>query len=108
ALTVSPSCTWIARTTPVSNGWMTLLRPLGMILPVAVATMSTLPRQAQATASTNTAMIVAPIARALSRRQAIGGGALGPGDPRRSAGKHHCPQSDRGSGLSDGEIGRGH
>ena len=63
ALTVSPSCTWIARTTPVSNGWMTLVRPLGMILPGAVATMSTVPRQAQASASTNTMMIVAPIAR---------------------------------------------
>src|SRR5216683_2625638 len=63
ALTVSPSCTWIARTTPISKGWMTLVRPLGMILPEAVATMSTVPRQAQASASTNAAMIVAPIAR---------------------------------------------
>src|SRR5437660_3403362 len=42
---------------------MTFVRPLGMILPEAVATMSTVPRQAQASASTNTAMIVAPIAR---------------------------------------------
>ena len=28
-----PSRTWIARTTPVSNGWMTLVRPVGTILP---------------------------------------------------------------------------
>ena len=28
-----PSCTRIARTTPVSNGCMVLVRPLGMILP---------------------------------------------------------------------------
>ena len=43
--------TWIARTTPVSNGWMTLVRPLGTILPVAEATMSIVPQDAQASAS---------------------------------------------------------
>src|SRR6266576_519074 len=42
---------------------MTLVRPLGIILPEAVATMSTVPRQAQATARTKNAMTVAPIAR---------------------------------------------
>ena len=35
----------------------------GMILPGAVATMSTVPKQAQASASRTAAMIVAPIAR---------------------------------------------
>src|SRR5712691_1309215 len=42
---------------------MVFVRPLGMILPGALATMSTVPRQAQASANTNTAMIVTPIAR---------------------------------------------
>ena len=28
ALTICPSWTWMARTTPVSNGWITLVRPL--------------------------------------------------------------------------------
>jgi hypothetical protein len=42
---------------------MTFVRPLGMILPCAVATISTLPMQAQPNARTNTAMIVAPMAR---------------------------------------------
>ena len=46
----------MARTTPVSKGWMILVRPLGMILPGATATISTLPRQAQASASEKTAM----------------------------------------------------
>src|SRR5215471_18065590 len=55
ALTLCPSRTWIARTTPVSNGWMTLLRPLGMIFPVADATMSILPNVAQASARQNMA-----------------------------------------------------
>src|SRR5450759_2418414 len=63
ALTLCPSRTWIALTTPVSNGWITLVRPLGMILPVAVATISTLPNVAQISARQNRAMIVAPIAR---------------------------------------------
>ena len=35
ALTLCPSRTWMARTTPVSNGWMILVRPVGMILPGA-------------------------------------------------------------------------
>src|SRR5712691_894078 len=63
ALTLCPSCTWIARTTPVSNGWMTLVRPLGMIFPGADATMSISPRHAQAKARQNSAMIAKPIAR---------------------------------------------
>ena len=41
------------RTTPVSNGWMTLVRPLGTIFPLAAATMSIVPHQAQASAAQN-------------------------------------------------------
>ena len=63
ALTLWPSCTWMARTTPVSNGWMILVRPLGTILPGAEATMSIVPDQAQASAAQNSTMMVAPIAR---------------------------------------------
>src|SRR5262249_7705813 len=63
ALTLCPSRTWIARTTPVSNGWMTLVRPLGMIFPGAAAMISTSPSDAQAKAKPNSAMIVTPIAR---------------------------------------------
>src|SRR5215468_7427042 len=51
------------RTTPVSNGWMTLVRPLGTIFPVADATMSIVPNQAQTSAAQNSRMMVAPIAR---------------------------------------------
>src|SRR5262245_45895827 len=51
------------RTTPVSNGWITLVRPLGTIFPVAEATMSIVPVQAQISATQNKAMIVAPTAR---------------------------------------------
>ena len=57
-LTLWPSRTWIARTTPVSNGWMVLVRPVGMILPGATATMSTVPMLAQAIAAANTATTV--------------------------------------------------
>src|SRR5437667_5915561 len=53
----------MARTTPISKAWMSLVRPLGMILPRAVATISTLPTEAQTSAAQNTEMIVAPIAR---------------------------------------------
>src|SRR5262249_50810381 len=63
ALTLCPSRTWMARTTPVSNGWMTLVRPLGMIFPGAAAMMSTSPSDAQAKAKPNSATIVTPIAR---------------------------------------------
>ena len=63
ALTFWPSRTWIALTTPVSNGWMTLAPPLGTMRPEAVTTMSTLPKLAQATAKQKAAMIVAAIAR---------------------------------------------
>src|ERR1700722_2111393 len=63
ALTLWPSRTWIARTTPVSNGWMILVRPLGMILPGATATMSTVPMHAQPSATANTAMMVKATAR---------------------------------------------
>ena len=48
---LSPSRTRIARTTPTSNGCTTLLRPVGTILPCAVAMMSTWPNQAQASAT---------------------------------------------------------
>src|SRR5260370_1385812 len=58
ALTLWPSRTWIARTTPVSNGWIVFVRPLGMILPGATATISTVPMHAQAKATLNTAMMV--------------------------------------------------
>src|SRR5216684_5735238 len=63
ALTLWPSRTWIARTTPVSNGWIVLVRPLGMILPGATATMSTVPMHAQPNATANTAMMVKATAR---------------------------------------------
>src|SRR5712692_8977282 len=63
ALTVCPSRTRIARTTPVSNGCTTLVRPLGMILPGAVATMSTVPTDAQVSAAQNRVTTVTPIAR---------------------------------------------
>src|SRR5262245_34604827 len=63
AVTLCPSWTWIARTTPVSNGWMTLVRPLGMIFPGAAAMISTSPSEAQARARANSAMIVKPMAR---------------------------------------------
>ena len=43
-----PSCTWMALTTATSLGWITLLLPLGTILPLAVATTSISPRQARA------------------------------------------------------------
>ncbi|APO51388.1 hypothetical protein ACVILJ_002600 [Bradyrhizobium diazoefficiens] len=45
------SWTLMAQTTPVSSGWISLVLPLGMILPVAVATMSTLPKVAHAIAT---------------------------------------------------------
>ena len=51
------------RTTPVSNGWMTLVRPLGTIFPVAEATMSIVPQEAQASAAQNSRMMTAAIAR---------------------------------------------
>ena len=53
----------MARTTPVSNGWMTLVRLLGMILPVADATMSMVPYHAQASAAENIRMRAKPMAR---------------------------------------------
>src|SRR5258708_21940724 len=53
----------MARTTPVSNGWITLVRPLGTIFPVADATMSMVPHHAQVSAAQNNRMMVTPIAR---------------------------------------------
>src|SRR3974390_2501265 len=53
----------MARTTPVSNGWITLVRPLGIILPLAEATISTLPNVAQPRAKQNSAISVSPMAR---------------------------------------------
>src|SRR5258707_2503801 len=50
-------------TMPVSKGWMSLVRPVGMILPGAVATTSTLPSDAHASATQKRAIMVAPIAR---------------------------------------------
>src|SRR5262249_1683727 len=46
-----------------SNGWMVLVRPLGMILPGATATMSTVPMHAQSSAALKTAMMVKAMAR---------------------------------------------
>ena len=43
------------RITPVSNGWMILVRPLGTILPVADATMSIVPQDDQIIAERKTA-----------------------------------------------------
>src|SRR6185369_11735599 len=50
-------------TTPVSNGWTTLVRPLGTIFPVADATMSIVPHQAHTSAAQNSRMMVAAIVR---------------------------------------------
>src|SRR5262249_30345799 len=62
-LTACPSCTWMARTTPVSNGWISLVRPVGTILPEAVAMMATRPKVAQQITITKNRMMVAAIAR---------------------------------------------
>src|SRR6266571_7042669 len=51
------------RTTPVSNGWTTLLRPLGTIFPVADATMSIVPHQAQTSAAQNNRPMAPAIVR---------------------------------------------
>src|SRR5215468_7067873 len=55
----------MARTTPVSNGWTILTRPLGTIFPVADATMSIVPHHAHASAvqksRTSVMMIARPI-----------------------------------------------
>src|SRR5579885_1711883 len=48
---------------PLSKGCTTLVRPFGMILPVATATISTLPMLAHKSARQNTAMMLAAIAR---------------------------------------------
>src|SRR5262245_6730235 len=63
ALTLWPSRMWMACTTPVSNGWITLVRPLGTILPGAMATMSTVPTVTQTSARQKNAMTVAATAR---------------------------------------------
>ena len=52
AATVSPSWTKMAFIVAVPTGWMTLVRSLGMILPCATATMSTLPRVAHSRVAT--------------------------------------------------------
>src|SRR6476620_12645973 len=51
------------RTTPVADGWVILVRPLGTIFPVVAATISIVPAHAQLTATQNSKIIVAPIAR---------------------------------------------
>ncbi|MNF61967.1 hypothetical protein D3C84_436330 [compost metagenome] len=48
----------MALTTATSLGWMTLLLPLGTILPLAVATTSISPTQAQSRVSTAKTMMV--------------------------------------------------
>src|SRR3954454_3433730 len=69
-LTDCPSCTWIARTTPVSNGWTTLLRPLDTTLPVAEATMSIVPQADQASAAQTRSI------RAIAMARPIGDGGV--------------------------------
>src|SRR5947199_344476 len=59
----------MARTTPVSNGWITLVRPLGTIFPVAEATMSMVPHHAQSSAAQNSSMMTT----ALQRDDTVGG-----------------------------------
>src|SRR5262249_48628328 len=51
------------RTTPVSNGWTTLVLPLGTIFPGADATMAIVPQQAQASAAQNSRMMLTAVAR---------------------------------------------
>src|ERR1700674_5655613 len=70
---------------------MTLVRPLGMILPDAVATISTWPKVAQASARQNRAMSVTPIA------PASGGG--GVSTISRAAGRKASSSSVRDAGL---------
>src|SRR5262250_1170799 len=70
---------------------MTLVRPLGMIRPDAVATMSTLPKHAQARARQNKAMIVPPMA------PVIGGG--GVSTISSAAGRKASSSSPRVAGL---------
>src|SRR5262245_36077449 len=62
-MTACPSCTRMARTTPVSNGCTTLVRPLGTIFPVADATMSMVPNEAQMSAAQNMRPMVPAIMR---------------------------------------------
>src|SRR5882724_8016230 len=52
----------MARTTPASSGCTSLVRPLGMILPGATATMSTVPRDAHAAAAQKTRTMVKAMA----------------------------------------------
>src|SRR5262249_37463994 len=82
----------MARTTPVSNGWMIFVRPLGTIRPVAVVTMSTLPKDAQPSAKQNSAMMVPPIAPAR--------GGAGVSTTSRAAGRKANSAADR-----DGRFG---
>src|SRR6266487_3008469 len=56
----------MACTTPISKGWITFVRPLGILLPGAEATMSIFPRHAQAKAKQKRAMMVAAIARPIA------------------------------------------
>src|SRR5215831_1315463 len=81
----------IARTTPVSNGWIIFVRPLGTIRPVAVVTMSTLPKDAQPSARQNNAIIVPLIA------PASGGG--GVSTISRAAGRKASSSADRNGRL---------
>ena len=63
ALTACPSSTPMERTTPVSNGWITVVLPLGTIFPGADATMSMVPHHAHTSATQNKSMITAAVAR---------------------------------------------
>src|SRR3974377_2451705 len=72
----------MARTTPVSRGWTILVRPLGMIFPEAVATMSIFPNEAQASAIQNSAMMLQLIISAY--------GVTGVSTTSRAAGRNAC------------------
>src|SRR5882757_2660766 len=63
AFTACPSRTKIPLTIPASSGWMTLSPPWATILPGAVATISILPKQAQAKPTQKISTIVMPSAR---------------------------------------------
>src|SRR5262245_10517202 len=61
--TRSPSRTRMAVTLPGSSGWITFVRPVGMIFPWATAMMSTWPNHAQASAKQAAAAMVPATAR---------------------------------------------
>src|ERR1019366_6728789 len=91
ALTLWPSRTRMARTTPVSKGCMTFVRPVGMIFPDAEPTISIWPNDAQASARQNSAMMVPPIAPA--------SGGTGVSTISRAAGRKASSSAPRSLGI---------